>query len=41
MLLKPILNLRELDRLELPLDLLVVQHSLLHGFGNHPENHLN
>ena len=41
MLLQPLLNQRELDRLELPLDLLVVQHLLLHGVGNHLENHLN
>jgi multiple sugar transport system ATP-binding protein len=33
---------RERDRLELPLDLLVVQHLLLlHGFGKHPKYHLN
>src|SRR5918993_4937879 len=41
MLLKPILNQPEIDRLKLPLDLLVVQHLLLHGVGNHPQNHLN
>jgi hypothetical protein len=41
MLLKPILNQLEIDCLELPLDLLVVQHLLLHGVGNHPKNHLN
>jgi hypothetical protein len=41
MLLKPILNQRELDRLKLPLELLMVQLLLLHGFGNHPKNHLN
>ena len=41
MLLKPIVNQLEIDRLELPFDLLVVQHLLLHGVGNHPKNHLN
>src|SRR5215213_10466768 len=30
-------NRRELDRLELPFDLLVAQHLLLHGVGNHPK----
>ena len=41
MLLKPILDQGEFERLELPLDLLVVQHLLfLHGSGNHPKNHL-